>query len=105
MFVRIDDGGLCQNIADVVEAILGAAFHDTPNPIDQVLSIMKTLQFKMPEIETHRDFWRVYRPHATFITAPHNLTHQTIAALEEITGYTFYAPAILAEALVRAALT
>ena len=85
-----------QTVADVVEALLGAAFHN--GGIETVLEVMQTLRFKMPEIQRYDDFWSTYEPHMVSYKA--SLPAATVNSIKKITGYDFPIPAILAEALV-----
>lgn len=87
-----------KTVADVVEAIVGAAFLN--NGIENALRVMHVLRFNMPEISEYSDFWRLYAPHAASHKTLHKLPTSTIKTVEEITGYEFHASSLLAEALV-----
>ncbi|KIP10639.1 hypothetical protein PHLGIDRAFT_494339 [Phlebiopsis gigantea 11061_1 CR5-6] len=90
-----------KTVADVVEALIGAAFHN--GGIETVLQVMYTLQFKMPGIRCYDDFWLTYKPHMSSYKA--SLPAKTVNSIKAITGYDFPVPAILAEALTHGSLT
>ncbi|EKM59649.1 uncharacterized protein PHACADRAFT_114689 [Phanerochaete carnosa HHB-10118-sp] len=92
-----------KTVADVVEAVVGAAFHQ--GGTDNVLRTMKILQFNMPEIAEHSDFWRVYAPNAPSHKTFCDLPVGTSEAVEAITGFKFHTPAILAEALTHGSIS
>ena len=93
-FCAIDDD---QTVADVVEALVGAAFLSGGR--DEALWMMNIARIQMPGIKTWADFSRVLSP-TTWKPTQHTVDAATIKAVEKIIGYTFRPQAVLATALV-----
>lgn len=92
-----------KTVADVVEAIVGAAYHH--GGMCNVLRVMKRLHFNMPEITGWSDFWRSYASSVPSQETPCNLSPSTIEAVQELTGCRFLRPALVAEALTHGSLS
>lgn len=91
---------LLQAIADVVEAIIGAAY--ITGGRDTALSVTKCLNVPIPNIGQWSDFGRKTLP------SPDNTATEIqpsrLRAVEDIIGHNFHRPHLLAQALVRVAI-
>jgi endoribonuclease Dicer len=86
-----------QAIADVVEAIIGAAY--VTGGSETALNASKALRIAVPSIDQWSDFGRKALAPPPGVTTP--LRPGTVEAIEEIMGHKFHRPHILAQALVR----
>lgn len=85
-----------QTIADVTEAIIGAAYMSGGQ--DSALQAAKALQVPIPLIQQWQDFRR--KAAAIPSTPSRPLRHGTTEAVEAIIGHHFRHPHLLAQALV-----
>ncbi|GJE84689.1 ribonuclease III [Phanerochaete sordida] len=92
-----------KTVADVVEAIVGAAFRH--GGMGNVLLVMKRLNFNLPEISEINDFWRVYTANLPSSTTLSNLPAKIFKAIGAITGVESIVPALLTEALTHGSLS
>lgn len=83
-------------MADVAEAIIGAAFQTGGR--DLGLKVVKSLHIPLPFIESWEDFSLKAKAPPPDITAP--LAPNVLEAVERIVGAKFHRPHILAQALV-----
>jgi endoribonuclease Dicer len=86
-----------QAIADVVEAIIGAAY--VTGGSETALNASKALRIAVPSIDQWSDFARKALAPPPDVTT--RLRPGTVEAIEEIMGHKFHRPHILAQALVR----
>ncbi|KAH7887826.1 hypothetical protein F5I97DRAFT_1952052 [Phlebopus sp. FC_14] len=89
-----------KTIADVAEAIIGAAYLSKGR--DNALQAAKALQLPIPRAEEWRDFRRNVLVPPSNITAP--LREGAREAVEEIIGHKFHHPHLLAQALTHASI-
>lgn len=85
-----------QAIADVCEAIIGAAYQT--GGIEVALQTIKDLSIPLPRVERWSDLVRLAVMPSPHITAP--LKPGALEAVEGILGYKFKRPYLLAQALV-----
>ena len=85
-----------QAIADVVEAIIGAAY--VTGGSETALNVSKALRIAVPSVDQWSDFARKALAPPPDVTTP--LRPGTVEAIEEIMGHKFHRPHILAQALV-----
>ncbi|KAJ7591157.1 hypothetical protein C8J56DRAFT_1003709 [Mycena floridula] len=85
-------------IADVVESVIGAAF--VTGGQERALSVTKSLNISLPNVAQFSDFGIKSATFAHKIAA--ELEPGSLAAVEDIIGYRFRRPQILAEALTHA---
>jgi endoribonuclease Dicer len=86
-----------QAIADVVEAIIGAAY--VTGGSETALNTSKALRIAVPSVDQWSDFARKALAPPPDVTT--RLRPGTVEAIEEIMGHKFHRPHILAQALVR----
>ena len=86
-----------QAIADVVEAIIGAAY--VTGGSETALNASKALRIAVPSIDQWSDFARKALAPPPDVTT--RLRPGTVEAIEDIMGHKFHRPHILAQALVR----
>jgi endoribonuclease Dicer len=85
-----------QAIADVVEAIIGAAY--VTGGSEAALNASKALRIAVPSVDQWSDFARKALAPPPDVTT--RLRPGTVEAIEEIMGHKFHRPHILAQALV-----
>ena len=86
-----------QAIADVVEAIIGAAY--VTGGSETALNASKALRIAVPSVDQWSDFARKALAPPPDVTT--RLRPGTVEVIEEIMGHKFHRPHILAQALVR----
>lgn len=86
-----------QAIADVVEAIIGAAY--VTGGSETALNASKALRIAVPSVDQWSDFARKALAPPPDVTT--RLRPGTVKAIEEIMGHKFHRPHILAQALVQ----
>ena len=86
-----------QAVADVVEAIIGAAY--VTGGSETALNASKALRIAVPSVDQWSDFARKALAPPPDVTT--RLRPGTVEAIEEIMGHKFHRPHILAQALVR----